>query len=47
MQRQVFTLRVADGMSYKEIAAVLGSSEGASRVHYHDAVRAIKEMLDE
>ena len=47
MQRQVFTLRVADGMSYKEIAVAVGSTEGAARVHYHNAVRAIKERLHE
>ena len=47
MQRQVFTLRVADGMAYKEIAEVVGSTEGAARVHYHNAMKAIKEFLDE
>ena len=46
MQREVFTLRVAEGMSYKEIAAVVGSTEGAARVHYHNAMRAIKERLN-
>jgi RNA polymerase sigma-70 factor (ECF subfamily) len=46
MQRHVFTLRVADGLSYSEVAAVLGTTEGAARVHYHHAVRAIKEILD-
>ena len=47
MQREVFTLRVADGMSYKEIAAVLDTTEGAARVHYHNAMRALKELLDD
>jgi len=47
MQRQVFTLRVAEGMAYKEIASAVGSTEGAARVHYHNAMRAIKEFLDE
>ncbi|HEX6807775.1 MAG TPA: RNA polymerase sigma factor [Gemmatimonadaceae bacterium] len=47
MQREVFTLRVTDGMSYKEIAAVVSSTEGAARVHYHNAMRAIKEFLDD
>lgn len=45
MQRDVFTLRVAEGLAYKEIAQVLGSTEGATRVHYHNAMRAIKEFL--
>jgi len=47
MQRQVFTLRVAEGMAYKEIAEAVGSTEGAARVHYHNAMRTIKEHLDE
>jgi RNA polymerase sigma-70 factor (ECF subfamily) len=46
MQREVFTLRVAEGLSYKEIAAVAGTTEGAARVHYHNALRAVKEYLD-
>lgn len=46
MQREVFTLRVTEGLSYREIAAVVGSTEGAARVHYHHAMRTIKELLD-
>jgi RNA polymerase sigma-70 factor (ECF subfamily) len=46
MQREVFTLRVAEGLSYREIAAVAGTTEGAARVHYHNAVRAVKEYVD-
>ena len=45
MQREVFVLRVQEGRSYKEIAGVLGTSEGAARVHYHNAMRAVKEFL--
>lgn len=47
MQRDVFTLRVVEGLSYKEIAGVLDTTEGAARVHYHNAVRAIKERLND
>ncbi len=46
-QREVFLLRVTEGLSYKEIAGVAGTTEGAARVHYHNAMRAIKELLDE
>jgi RNA polymerase sigma-70 factor (ECF subfamily) len=46
-QREVFQLRVGEGLSYREIARVVGSTEGASRVHYYNAMRAIKEFLDE
>jgi RNA polymerase sigma-70 factor (ECF subfamily) len=46
-QRDVFTLRVEQGLSYKEIAELTGSTEGAARVHYHNAMRAVKEFLDD
>jgi len=39
-------LRVTEGMSYKEIAKAVSTTEGAARVHYHNAMRAIKEFLD-
>ena len=45
-QREVFTLRVAEGRSYKEIAEIAGTTEGAARVHYHNALRAVKEFVD-
>ena len=46
-QREVFTLRVTEGRSYKEIAEIAGTTEGAARVHYHNAMRAVKEFLDD
>ena len=45
MQREVFLLRVNEGLSYKEIAEIVDSTEGAARVHYHNAMRAVKESL--
>ena len=45
-QREVFTLRVSEGLSYKEIAEIAGTTEGAARVHYHNAMRAVKEFLN-
>lgn len=47
LQREVFLLRVTDGMAYSEIATVVGSTEGACRVHYHNAMRSIKEKLSD
>ncbi len=47
MQRDVFTLRVSEGMSYRDIAEVLGSTEGAARVHYHNALRVVRELLND
>jgi RNA polymerase sigma-70 factor (ECF subfamily) len=46
-QREVFLLRVNEGMSYKEIAEVAGTTEGAARVHYHNALRTVKENLND
>jgi RNA polymerase sigma-70 factor (ECF subfamily) len=45
-QREVFVLRVTEGLSYREIARAVGTTEGAARVHYHNALRTMKEWLD-
>lgn len=45
-QREVFRLRVGEGLQYREIAEIVGSTEGAARVHYHNAMRTVKEVLD-
>ena len=47
MQRDVFSLRVQEGRSYREIAEILDTTEGSARVHYHNAMRAVKEFLDD
>jgi RNA polymerase sigma-70 factor (ECF subfamily) len=47
MQKEVFLLRVTEGLAYAEIAGLVGSTEGACRVHYHNAMRAVKEFLDD
>jgi RNA polymerase sigma-70 factor (ECF subfamily) len=47
LQRDVFRLRAEQGMSYREIAEVLETTEGAARVHYHNAVKAVKEFLND
>ena len=44
-QREVFALRVGEGMSYRDIAGVVGTTEGAARVHYHNALRVMKEWV--
>ena len=46
-QREVFLLRVNEGLSYREIAALVGTTEGAARVHYHNALRTVKELIDD
>jgi RNA polymerase sigma-70 factor (ECF subfamily) len=45
LQREVFLLRVQQGMEYADLAAALGTTPGAARVHYHHAVKRLKELL--
>ena len=45
MQREVFLLRVEQGLDYREVAAALDTTEGAARVHYHHAVKRLRERL--
>lgn len=45
LQREVFLLRAQQGMEYDEIAAALGTTPGAARVHYHHAVKRLKELI--
>jgi RNA polymerase sigma-70 factor (ECF subfamily) len=44
-QREVFLLRAQQGMAYEDIAESLGTSPGAARVHYHHAVKRLKEAM--
>src|SRR5438309_516930 len=45
MQREVFLLRAQQGLEYQDIAAALGTTPGAARVHYHHAVKRLKEHM--
>jgi RNA polymerase sigma-70 factor (ECF subfamily) len=45
LQREVFLLRAQQGAEYAEIAAALGTTTGAARVHYHHAVKRLKELV--
>src|SRR6267143_885329 len=42
---RVFLLRAQQGLEYEEIAAALATTPGAARVHYHHAVRRLKETV--
>ena len=44
LQRDVFLLRAQEGAAYEDIAAALGTTPGAARVHYHHAVKRLKEL---
>lgn len=45
LQREVFLLRAQQGSEYNDIAEALGTTPGAARVHYHHAVKRLKEMM--
>ena len=45
LQREVFLLRAQQGLDYDEIARALGTTPGAARVHYHHAVKRLKELV--
>lgn len=44
-QKQAVTLRIFEELSFREIGAIIGSSEGAARVNYHHGIRRLREML--
>jgi RNA polymerase sigma-70 factor, ECF subfamily len=45
-QRLAVSLRIYQDLSHREIAEVLGSSEGAARVNYHLGIKRLREMLE-
>ena len=45
MQREVFLLRAQQGFEYEDIAVALDTTPGAARVHFHYAVKRLKEMI--
>jgi len=45
LQREVFLLRAQQGLEYQEISRALDISEGAARVHFHHAVKRLKQWI--
>jgi len=45
LQREVFLLRAQQGFEYDEIARTLDTTPGSARVHYHHAVKRLKELM--
>jgi RNA polymerase sigma-70 factor (ECF subfamily) len=44
-QREAVTLRLYGELSFREIGATIGSSEGAARVNYHHGIKRLREMM--
>jgi len=44
-QKQAVTLRIFEGLSFREIGEIIGSSEGAARVNYHHGIRRLRERM--
>jgi len=45
-QRLAVQLRVDEGLSFREIGDVIGSSEGAARVNYFHGIRRLREWME-
>ncbi len=45
LQREVFLLRAQQGLDYEDIARTLATTPGSARVHYHHAVKRLKELM--
>ncbi|HKY61756.1 MAG TPA: sigma-70 family RNA polymerase sigma factor [Gemmatimonadota bacterium] len=46
MQRAVVTLRTWNDLSYREIAEILGTSEGSARVSFHHAIARLRAWYE-
>ena len=44
-QRDAVLLRTTEGLSYREIAAIVGSSEGSVRVSFHHGMTKLREHM--
>lgn len=44
-QREVFSLRIDGGMSFADVAATLGITEGNAKSHFHYAVKRLHELV--
>ena len=45
-QRMSVSLRIEEGLSFREIGEVIGSSEGAARVNYFHGIRRLRELME-
>lgn len=45
-QRLSVSLRIDEGLGFKEIGELIGSSEGAARVNYFHGIRRLRELME-
>lgn len=45
-QRLSVALRIDEGLSFREIGEVIGSTEGAARVNYFHGIRRLRELME-
>jgi RNA polymerase sigma-70 factor (ECF subfamily) len=45
-QRLSVALRIDEGLSFREIGEMIGSSEGAARVNYFHGIRRLRELME-
>ncbi len=45
-QRLAVSLRIDQGLSFREIGEIIGSSEGAARVNYFHGVHRLRELME-
>ena len=46
-QRLAVTLRIDQGLSFREVGDIIGSSEGSARVNYHHGITKLRTWLTE
>ena len=44
-QRIIVVMRIAQELSYREIHKITGITEGAGKVHFHNALKSLKNTL--
>jgi len=45
-QRLSVSLRIFEGLSFRDIGEIIDSTEGAARVNYHHGVQRLRELLE-
>jgi RNA polymerase sigma-70 factor (ECF subfamily) len=45
-QKLSVLLRIEEGLSFREIGEIIGSSEGAARVNYFHGIRRLRELME-